>query len=288
MISNFLIGLREGLEAALVVSILASYLMQTNRKKSLIWVWVGVAVALGASLVFGGLLTFTRFSLLSTFQQREAFGGIMSIVAVGLVTWMIIWMRNTASSISRELQGKLENAINVGAGAIVIMAFVAVAREGLETALFFFSAVQAAGSTFEPVLGFVLGLLTAVALGYLLYRRAVKINLGKFFKVTGYFLIIVAAGVLSYGVHDLQEAGILTGGNHLAFDLTQTISIDTWFGALAKGIFNFSPATSWFEAIAWISYVIFAMWIFSRKPKTAPSTKVSVTLKSKKPEAADK
>lgn len=265
LISNYLIGLREGLEAALVVSILITYLVKTNRKANIKFVWLGVFAALGLSLIFGALLTYTRFTLLADFKSQEIFGGVMSIIAVALVTWMIVWMRDTGAKISAELQGKLESAIQGGVVTVAAMAFVAVAREGLETALFFFSAVQAAGSTLEPVIGFVLGVATAAILGYLLYRRAVKINLKNFFTVTGYFLILVAAGVLSYGMHDLQEAGVLPGLKVLAFNLSETISIDSWFGALAKGIFNFSPQTSWIEAIAWVSYVLFAVWVFNRR-----------------------
>jgi len=280
LVSNYLIGLREGLEAALVVSILITYLVRTSRRNRIPYVWLGVFAALGLSVLFGSLLTYTRFSLLNTFTAQEMFGGIMSIIAVALVTWMIVWMRDTGARMNAELQGKLENAIQGGIGMIVLMAFVAVAREGLETALFFFSAVQAAGSTVEPVIGFVLGILTASTLGYLLYRRAVKIDLKKFFTVTGYFLILVAAGVLSYGMHDLQEAGVLPGLKFLAFDVSSAISVDSWFGALAKGIFNFSPQTSWIEAIAWVTYVAFAVWLFNRKnPKS--NTKVSVPLKAK-------
>lgn len=281
MISNYLIGLREGLEAALVVSILITYLVRTNRQNRIVNVWVGVFSALSISLVFGGLLTYTRFSLLNTFQAQELFGGVMSIIAVALVTWMIIWMRDTGARINAELQGKLEDALQGGVFTVAIMAFVAVIREGLETALFFFSAVQAAGSTVEPVIGFTLGVVTAVVLGYLLYRRAVKINLKKFFTVTGYFLILVAAGVLSYGMHDLQEAGALPGMNFLAFDVSSTVSVDSWFGALAKGIFNFSPQTSWIEAITWIAYVAFAVWLFNYKSPKKSTTKVSVPLRVK-------
>lgn len=281
MISNYLIGLREGLEAALVVSILITYLVRTNRRNRMVYVWLGVFSAVVLSLVFGGLLTFTRFSLLNTFQSQEVFGGVMSIIAVALVTWMIVWMRDTGARMNAELQGKLEDAIQGGVMTIVLMAFVAVAREGLETALFFFSAVQAAGSTLEPVIGFTLGVLTATVMGYLLYRRAVKINLKKFFTVTGYFLILVAAGVLSYGMHDLQEAGVLPGMSFLAFDVSDTISVDSWFGALAKGIFNFSPQTSWIEAITWVAYVAFAVWLFNHKNPKKSSTKVSVPLRVK-------
>lgn len=279
MISNYLIGLREGLEAALVVSILITYLVRTNRLKNIKYVWFGVLGAILLSLAFGAVLTYTRFSALATDEAKETFGGMMSLVAVGLVTWMIIWMRDTAHRINQELQGKLENAIKGGVFAIIAMAFTAVAREGLETALFFFTAVQAAGSTVEPIIGFVLGITSAVVVGYLLYRRAVKINLKQFFTVTGYFLILVAAGVLSYGVHELQEAGFFAGEGNFAFDVSSTISADSFFGTLARGIFNFRPATTWLEAGAWVSYVLFAVWLFNRKKPLVNKISVPLTVK---------
>ena len=284
MISNYLIGLREGLEAALVVSILITYLVRTSRLKSIKYVWFGVLGAIILSLAFGALLTYTRFSALASDEAKETFGGMMSLVAVGLVTWMIIWMRDTAHKINQELQGKLEQAIQGGIFAIIVMAFTAVAREGLETTLFFYSAVQAAGSTVEPVIGFILGIATAVAIGYLLYRRAIKVNLKKFFTVTGYFLILVAAGVLTYGVHELQEGGLLPefGGN--AFDVSNVVASDSILGAIAKGIFNFRPETSWILAITWLLYVGFAVWLFNHKKKKPTSGEhIKVTLQTTAP-----
>ncbi|SCX07988.1 iron uptake transporter permease EfeU [Candidatus Aquiluna sp. UB-MaderosW2red] len=269
MISNFLIGLREGLEAVLIISILVAYLVKTRRTDKLIYVWLGSGLAVLLSLSFGWLLTFTQFGLLATSRDQEIFAGAMAFTAVALVTWMIIWMRNIGSRISQELQGKLEEAITGGVVAIGAMAFVAVAREGLETALFFFSAVQAAGSTATPVGSFVFGILTAVLLGYLLYRRAVKINLKKFFNLTGSFLIFVAAGVLLYGVHEWQESGLLPGEGFLAFNLSSLIPDDSLIASLAKGIFNFQPETSWLAACSWLLYVGITLSLFLfRKPKS--------------------
>ena len=165
----------------------------------------------------------------------------------------------------------------------------AVGREGLETALFLWAAtrvatrdaVGAVTPTWEPLLGAALGILTAVVLGYLLYRGAIRINLSSFFTWTGAFLILVAGGVLSYGVHDLQEAGVLPGLNNLAFDVSETIEPSTWYATLLKGIFNFSPATTWLEAAAWLLYVIPVMFLFLRSirrrsrpapPPAVPST----------------
>ena len=284
MLSNYLIGLREGLEAALVVSILITYLVRTNRLKNIKHVWLGVFSAVGLSLAFGALLTFTRTNILQTEAEKENFAGFISLIAVGFVTWMIVWMRDTGSRMNAELQGKLEDAIKGGVATIVAMAFVAVAREGLETTLFFYSAVQAAGSTVEPVIGFVLGIGSAVAIGYLLYRRAIKVNLKKFFTVTGYFLILVAAGVLTYGVHELQEGGLLPefGGN--AFDVSNVVASDSILGAIAKGIFNFRPETSWILAITWLLYVGFAVWLFNHKKKKPTSGEhIKVTLQTTAP-----
>jgi len=272
MLSNALIGLREGLEAALVVSILVAFLVRTERRSALPWVWAGVAVAVAISVAVGALLTFTSSSM--SFEAQEAFGGSMSIIAVGFVTWMIFWMRRTARALSGELRDKLEQALQIGSWAVVLMAFLAVGREGLETAVFFWAAAQAAGSTTSPLVGFVAGIAVAVALAYLIYRGAVRINLAKFFTVTGILLIFVAAGILAYGMHDLQEANILPGLNTLAFDISAQIPADSWYGTLLKGIFNLSPRTSVLEAVVWVLYVgvVLTLFLLPGRARTAATT----------------
>jgi high-affinity iron transporter len=275
VIANSLIGLREGLEAALVVSILVAYLVKAGRRDRLGPVWIGVVGAVGLSLVFGALLTFTSSQL--SFEAQEAFGGTLSIVAVGFVTWMVFWMRRTARSLSSELRGRVQTALAMGTGALVLTAFLAVGREGLETALFIWSAVQATGSTTSPVVGAALGLVSAVVLGYLFYRGAVRINLATFFRWTGLLLVVVAAGVLAYGVHDLQEAGVLPGLNALAFDVSGAVPPDSWYGTLLKGTLNFSPATTWLQAIAWLAYVVPVLTLFLRPSRTAPAARPAAT-----------
>jgi high-affinity iron transporter len=259
---NFLIGLREGLEATLVVSILIAFLVKSERRDRLPLVWAGVAAAVLLSVAFGALLTFTSTSLLSTFEQRELFGGSLSIVAVGFVTWMIFWMRRTARHLKADLTGKLAAAVSMGALAVAAAAFLAVAREGLETTLFFWAAAQQAGDASGPFLGFLAGIAVAVAIGWLLYRSAIHLNLAKFFTWTGAGLILVAAGILAYGIHDLQEAAFLPGLHTLAFDVSAQIPPDSWYGTLLKGVFNFSPATTVFEATAWVAYTIPVMTLF--------------------------
>ena len=262
VLANYLIGLREGLEAALVVSILVAYLVKSGRRHLLPGIWAGVALAVGVSLAFGAALTFGPRGL--TFEAQELIGGTLSIIAVGFVTWMIFWMAKAARSLSGELRGQVDRAAEGSPWSLALVAVLAVGREGLETALFLWAATQAGTReatgpvtpTWEPLLGAALGLATAVVLGYLLYRGAISINLTRFFTWTGAFLILVAAGVLSYGVHDLQEARFLPGLHDLAFDVSAVVDPTSWYAAVLKGVLNFSPATTRLEAAAWLLYAV--------------------------------
>lgn len=269
MFANFLIGLREGLEAALVVGILVAYLVKTERRHLLRHVWLGVGVAVGVSITFGAILTYGPRGL--SFEAQEALGGALSIIAVGFVTAMIFWMAKTARSLKGELESKLDLAAEAGAWSLTILALLAVGREGLETALFLWTAAQATGSSTQPLGGGILGLATAIVLGVLVYRGALKLNLAKFFTYTGGLLIIVAAGVLAYGIHDLQEAGILPGLDNLAFDVSAQIPPSSWYGTLLKGTVNFSPQTTWLELLVWVAYVVPVMFLFVRMVRTPTS-----------------
>ncbi|GHD21541.1 iron transporter [Streptomyces violarus] len=261
MFSNYLIGLREGLEASLVVCILIAYLVKTDRRDALKPIWTGIGVAVALALGFGCALEFGSQEL--TFQAQEALGGSLSIVAVCLVTWMVFWMRRTARHLKSELHGRLDAALAMGTGALVATAFLAVGREGLETALFVWASVHAASDgTPRPLVGVGLGLATAVALGWLFYRGALRIDLAKFFTWTGGMLVVVAAGVLAYGFHDLQEADFLPGLTNKAFDISGTIPPDSWYGTLLKGVFNFQPDPTVLQATVWLLYLIPTMVLF--------------------------
>ncbi|MER8101979.1 iron uptake transporter permease EfeU [Kitasatospora sp. NPDC094016] len=260
MFGNYLIGLREGLEASLVVCILIAYLVKTGRRDKLPPVWIGVASAVVLSMAFGAVLQFGSSQL--TFEAQEALGGSLSIISVGLVTWMVFWMRRTARHLKTELHGKLDAAIAMGTTALVVTCFLAVGREGLETALFIWSAVQATNDGYNPLIGAALGLLTSVVLGWLFYRGALKINLAKFFTWTGAMLVVVAAGVLAYGVHDLQEAGWLPGLHSVAFDISSTIPKDSWYGTLLKGVFNFQPDPTVLQLVVWLLYLVPTLAVF--------------------------
>jgi len=273
MLANYLIGLREGLEATLVVSILVAYLVRSGHRDRLAPIWVGVSAAVGVSLAAGAILTFSSRSM--SFRAQEIFGGCMSVLAVCFVTWMVFWMRKASRRLKGDLQGKVDAALALGAGALAVTAFVAVGREGLETALFIWTAVQATGSSATPVTGAVLGLLTSILLGYLLYRRSVKLNLAVFFRWTGAGLVVVAAGVLAYGFHDLQEAGVFTFGGlgRVVFDGTGVLPPSSWWGALFKGLFSISAAPTRLELGVWLAYLVPTMALFLRP--TSPGARPS-------------
>lgn len=261
MFGNYLIGLREGLEASLVVCILVAYLVKTERRDALRPVWLGIGIACGLSLTFGAMLEFGTQEL--TFEAQELLGGTLSIISVALVTWMVFWMKRTARHLKAELHGKLDTALAMGTGALVATAFLAVGREGLETALFVWASVRASGEgSSAPLIGVLLGIATAIVLGYLFYRGALKINLAKFFKWTGAMLVVVAAGVLAYGVHDLQEARFLGGLGNKAFDVSSTVPPDSWYGTLLKGVFNFQPDPTVLQLTVWTLYVLPVLVLF--------------------------
>lgn len=260
--ANYLIGLREGFEAALIVAILASYLVRTGNGHAMRHVWQGVAAAIGLSVLLGVVLVAIDESLGETIEP--AFAGIMSLAAVVLITWMVFWMAKRARGISAHLKGEVDKALETSAIAVAGVAFVAVMREGAETALFLWAGINSAGSTAAPLIGALLGLATAVVLGVIVYRGAVKLNMSKLFMWTGALLIIVAGGVLRYAVHEFQEIGWLPGEDNIAFDLSSTFAPDGVIATLVRGILNLTPTMTWLEVIAWVLYVVPTLILFFR------------------------
>ena len=273
MLANALIGLREGLEAGLVVGILVAYLNKMDRRDVLPKLWIGIISAIVISLGVGALLTFGPYGL--TTQAQEALGGSLSIVAVGLVTWMIFWMARHARHLKGELQAQLATAMAGSAAAIVILGIVSVGREGVETALFVWASVASSGQALLGSIGALLGILTSAVISYLIYRGFVRINLSRFFFWTGMFLVLVAAGVFAYGLGDLQEAGIIpTSGP--AYSLNGVIPATSWYGTLLTGVFQFKTDPSWLQVIGWILYAgtvlaLFLRVTLGRKPVPAAS-----------------
>jgi high-affinity iron transporter len=260
MLSTFLIALREGLEASLIVGIFVAYVVKTNRRQLLKPLWIGVGISILLSLAVGAVLSFTSAQL--TDQSKQIFAGATSFAAVALVTWMVFWMKRTARTLKNELQGKVDKALLAGPLALALAAFFAVAREGLETALFIYSNFQAVAERAPVTIGLITGLASAVALGYLIYSRSIKMNLGKFFMITGVALIVIAAGVFSYGVHEFQEVGWLPGPDAFIWDVTHWIAPDSILAALMGGTFGFDTTTSYLQFVIWGAYLAITLAIY--------------------------
>ena len=263
---SFLIGLREGLEAGLIVSVLIATLVRSGARSRLPQVWTGVLAAISLALSFGAVLTFTAASLSATAQ--EAFGGALSVVAVGFVTAMVFWMRRSARTFSSEIREKVTGALGMGAGMLIVTSFLAVGREGLETALFLWTTARAAGESAGPLTGAGIGLVLAAGLCWALYRRVLHINLTKFFTATGAVLIVIAAGVLGYGLRDLQEGRVLPGGTSYAVDLGAGVDAGAWYSTLVQGVFNLTPTMTWLQVAGYAGYLAVVMTLFLRGAPT--------------------
>ncbi len=261
MLANYLIGLREGLEAGLIVGILVAYLSKLGGRSLLGRLWIGVGIAVALSLAVGAALTWGPYAL--TDEAHELLGGVLSLVAVAMVTWMIFWMGSHGAGLSRELRGRVDAAVDRSWFALVLLGAISVGREGIETALFLWANVSGGSDPVLGTLGALLGIATAVVISWLISKGFVRFNLSAFFTWTGLFLILVAAGVLAYGVGELQEAHVFPDGAH-AWDLSAVIPRSGWLGTVLGGIFNFTPAPTWAQVIAWIAYIVTAVLLYAR------------------------
>lgn len=275
MFANYLIGLREGLEAALIVSILLAYVVRIERREYIKPIWLGTAVAVALAFGTGALLQITSTSLDDTAQ--ELFAGVTSLVAVGLITWMIFWMAARARHIRAELESGVDKAIAGGSTTLAVMAFVAVIREGLETALFLWTGITSTsvGNATPALAGAILGLGTAVVVGIGLYKGAISVDLRAMFRWSGIALVIVAAGVLTYAVHEFQEVGLLPGEDLIAYDISAVIPPNSAMAELLRGFFNFRPVATWMEAGMWWFYVVPTLALFLQKSASKPKQVVS-------------
>lgn len=262
MFANLLIGLREGLEAALIIGILGAYLIKIDRRDVLPKMWAGVGIAALISTIVGILLG-TGVAQLEG-PPEEIFAGSLSFLAVALVTWMVFWMAKTARNLKGHLESDVEKSLAGNGWGIMLVAFLAVGREGIETALFIWATATATGEKILPTLGAILGLAIAALLGWLIFKGMLSLNLKKFFTWSGAFLIIVAAGVLSYGIHEWQEAGLLPGDENKAFNVSTAIPADSWYGVLLKGTIGFTPEMSWLQVAGWVLYVAITLTLFLR------------------------
>ncbi|QCR52739.1 iron transporter [Brachybacterium sp. SGAir0954] len=258
---NLLIALREGLEASLVVGILVAYLVRSDRRDVLPRLWAGVALAAIVPLAVGAILTWGPKTL--TFQAQEILGGTLSLLAVALTTSMIFWMSKNARELKQKLESGLEKALRDGRGwGVVLIAAVAVGREGVETALILWATVKSsvASSTWVTTAGILTGFAVAIVLGVLIYRGALRLNLGTFFTWTGALLILVAAGITAYGVGDLQEAAALPGLNDRAWDLSAALPAPSspvyWLYVLLSAMFQLNVNPTVLQVVAWFLYLV--------------------------------
>lgn len=277
MISSLLVGLREGLEAALIVAILIAYLVKRDLRAYIPRVWLGTGLAVVISISTAALLYSTSNSLDEA--QEEIFAGTTSILAAGLITWLTFWMAAHARDLKNNLHEKMDAALTGSSFALAGVAFFAVIREGLETAIFMFPSSQASGSTSQSVFGLVLGLAISVIAGYGTFKGVIKLNIGKVFQVVGAMLIVVAAGVLTYGIHELQEAGVIGFGTTTAFDITSAINPEGLIGSLLKGFISFRGTASTLEAFVWVTFVAIVGSLYLSKlraQKVSTKEKVAV------------
>jgi len=267
--SGLLTGLREGVEAALIVGIICAYLARTGRRGQLRRVGLGVAAAVTVSVALGVVIFATMGELQTPWEQ--VFEGTTMLLAAAVVTWMLFWMRRQASSVAGQLQRALDRVLTTGgAWGLVFLAFTAVIREGLETALFLVGQATAAttsagGAGAASVLaGAALGLLISVGLGYAFYRGSRRLNLGRFFRWTGVLLVFIAAGLLGSAVHEFVEIGWIRLGAQTAFDISATLPHEAGAGLFLRALFGYSSTPEIVALAAWGSYLVVILSLYLR------------------------
>ena len=276
--SGFLVMLREGLEAALIVAIVLAYLRRLDRKDEFGRVWLGTGAAVAVSLVAGAIV----FAAVGKLEGRseEIVEGVVALVAAGVLTWMIFWMGRQARFIKGELHAKVDAAVAAGSGvALAGIAFVAVLREGLESALFLLGTSVGEESNAGQLVGGLLGVAAAAGIGYLVYRGSRRVNLRVFFRVTGVLIILFAAGLLAKGVHEFQEAGLFGTASEHVWDVSEVTALnpdESQTGEFLSGLFGWSPAPSLEMLLVYFAYLIPIGATFlaqtRRVPQSAPST----------------
>ena len=278
LLTGLLTGLREGVEAALIVSIILAYLAKTGNARHFGKIWLGTALAVGVSIAVG----VTLFITIGGFEEpaEQIFEGIAMVLAAGVVTWMLFWMRRTAANIKGELHAAVDRSLTEGSiWGLTVLAFTAVIREGIETALFLLGQATAADAQATSTLvGAVAGIAIAVAIGYGLYRGARVINLRTFFSWTGVALIFIAAGLLSHAIHEFIEAGLIGFGTATAFDISAVLPHEPDAGALGvvgsilRALFGYTSTPEWITLLVWLGYlaIVLPMYLRPVRPSGAP------------------
>jgi len=255
MIPTLVIALREGVEASLIIGIVAAFLVKEGRRDALGQMWLGVGIAIALCMGVAVILRVVGQELPESGQA--SLETVVGLVAVTAVTYMIVWMRRHARGIKSALEGDAATALAAGSTkALVAMAFLAVLREGFETSAFLLAAFQDAADTTAAAAGAVVGLLAAVAIGIGLYRGGVRINLTRFFRVTGLILVFVAAGLLATAVHTAHEAGWFNALQGQATDLSWLVQPGTVSGSLLTGMLGLQPQPTVGEAAIYLLYAV--------------------------------
>jgi high-affinity iron transporter len=272
MAAAFFITLREGLEAALIVGIIAAYLVKIDRRDALRGVWIGVGAAVAISVVAGAIVVATvgRLPLI----VQESIEGLAAVLAVVVLTWMLFWMRRQG----RAMKGELEHGVDLAlAGGSVLalagLAFVSVTREGLETVLFLFAIGSSSGPAIPTLLAALAGLAVAVAVGWAIFAAGIRVDLRRFFTITGVVLIFVSAGLVAFAVHEFGEAGLIVNAGH-AFDVGAVLPDSSPLGSVLAGLFGYRSAPTPLEAIAYLAYLIPVLVLFvwgGRRRVAAPA-----------------
>ena len=266
MLPTFIIGLREGLEAAMIVGIVAAFLVRQGRRDALREVWSGVGLAVVLCLGVGTALDVLERSLPQ--RQQEALETVIGLVAVAFVTFMILWMRRHGRTLKSGLEASASEALRQGSTrALVLMAFLAVFREGFETAVFLLATFQVAVNRAAAVVGLVLGIALAVGLGYGLYKGATRINLKRFFTLTSSVLVVVAAGLLMTAAHTAHEAGWVSFGQTEVLDLSWFVLPGTPWSSIMTGVLGIQPRPTVIEVIVWVIYLVVMLALVLRPPK---------------------
>ena len=281
--TGLLTGLREGVEAALIVSIILAYLAKTGNQRHFGKIWLGAGLAVALSLVVGVPL----FVTIGGFEEpaEQIFEGFAMLTAAAVVTWMLFWMRRTSANIKGTLQAGVDRAlVEGGIFGLAILAFTAVIREGIETALFLMGQATAAGTQASSTLiGAIIGLTIAVAIGYGLYRGARVLNLRTFFSWTGIALIFIAAGLLSHGIHEFIEAGWITFGTSTAFDISAILPHEAEpgngalgvIGSILRALVGYTSTPEWITFAVWLAYIVVVLYLYTRPLRPAEGRRVS-------------
>ena len=274
MLTTFVIALREGLEASLIVGIIAAFLTRAGRRDGLRAMWAGVTIAVAVCIGVAVVLRIVDDQL--PHRAQEGLETIVALVAVAMVTYMVVWMANHSRDLPGQLQEQAAGALESGSmWALVGMACFAVLREGFETAVFLLAAFNDATDTTAAGLGVILGLAVAIALGYAIYRGGVQLNLSRFFRLTGVVLVIVAAGLVASALHSAAEAGWVTGGQQEALDLSAVVRPGTVWESLITGILGIHAHPTRLEVAGWLIYAVPMLFILLAPAPMRPRTRAS-------------